>query len=235
MLLSNLKVLLSERNLTAKKVCEDTGISRPTLGALINNKGTGIQFDTIDKLCSYLGVMPNQLLVYSPYNYEIRLDNNFRNLRELEEYINFLFEAYLSDETEISLPSRPDFIIDITFYKHKKEEVALCLSIDYDIDLDLNSFWEDNEEDSYEFTIKFSICSVDWDYYRFDDNYEEELHKCKLIWQLMPQLFKSKMKDDIISAIASEIDSFTINNKNIENVNINILSKCEIVPSEFPL
>ena len=72
MLLSNLKVLLAERKLTISKVSLDTSISRTTLTALANNSGTGIQFETLDKLCQYLNVDPSTFFLF--YNGDLKID-----------------------------------------------------------------------------------------------------------------------------------------------------------------
>ena len=61
----NLSILLAERQLKITKVSNDTGISRTTLTALCNNNSQGIQFDTIDKLCSYLKVSPGDIIAYA--------------------------------------------------------------------------------------------------------------------------------------------------------------------------
>lgn len=71
MLFTNLAVLLAERNLKITKLSNDTGISRTTLTALCNNYSQGIQFDTLNKLCSYLNVQPKDFFVYIPYDYSI--------------------------------------------------------------------------------------------------------------------------------------------------------------------
>ena len=54
----NFSVLLAERNLKITTVCNDTGISRTTLTYLANNYSKGIQYDTLNTLCSYLKVSP---------------------------------------------------------------------------------------------------------------------------------------------------------------------------------
>ena len=79
MILTNLKVLLAERNLSISKVSNDTGISRTTLTALSSNNCKGIQFDTLDMLCSYLNIMPDDFFLYSPYRITFRknTDNFF--------------------------------------------------------------------------------------------------------------------------------------------------------------
>lgn len=75
MLRSNLAILLAERNLKITKVSEDTGISRTTLTALANNRSQGLQFDTLNTLCLYLGVEPAQIIAYAPIDLEvIKLD-----------------------------------------------------------------------------------------------------------------------------------------------------------------
>lgn len=64
MILCNLPVLLAERKLKVVDVWRATGISRTTLHGLYNNTHTGIQFDTLDKLCSFLNVEPSNILTY---------------------------------------------------------------------------------------------------------------------------------------------------------------------------
>lgn len=81
MIRSNLSILLAERGLKITKVAKETGISRTTLTALSNNYGQGIQFDTLNTLCMYLKVTPNQLLSFvpvdiRPYLCEMEFYNN---------------------------------------------------------------------------------------------------------------------------------------------------------------
>ena len=71
MIYSNLAVLLAERDLSITKVSKDTGISRTTLTSLCSNHGQGIQFDTLNTLCIYLGVTPDKLIAFAPVNIEI--------------------------------------------------------------------------------------------------------------------------------------------------------------------
>ena len=49
----NLATLLAQRNLKISKVYQDTGISRTTLTALAYNHAQGIQFETLNTLCTY--------------------------------------------------------------------------------------------------------------------------------------------------------------------------------------
>ena len=67
----NLALLLTERNLKITKVAADTGISRTTLTTLSNNYGQGIQFATLNTLCKYLSVTPEQFFSYVPFDVEV--------------------------------------------------------------------------------------------------------------------------------------------------------------------
>lgn len=73
MLKSNLSVLMAERGLKIAKVYEDTGISKTTLMALSENTGKGVQFDTVDKLCNYLGVTPSDFFAYVPVIWDMSI------------------------------------------------------------------------------------------------------------------------------------------------------------------
>ncbi|NFA41318.1 hypothetical protein EXM65_01690 [Clostridium botulinum] len=74
MIRCNLSVLLAERGLRITKVATDTKISRTTLTSIALNHGRGIQFDTLNTLCNYLNVTPNEIISYIPFDIKI---NNF--------------------------------------------------------------------------------------------------------------------------------------------------------------
>ena len=74
MLIPNLSVLLAERRLTLSKVSADTGISRTTLTALSGRAARGIQFATLNALCQYLRVTPNDLFIYRPFDLDVACD-----------------------------------------------------------------------------------------------------------------------------------------------------------------
>ena len=74
MLIPNLSVLLAERRLTLSKVSEDTRISRTTLTALSGRGAKGIQFETLNTLCQYLKVTPNELFLYRPFDLVLSAD-----------------------------------------------------------------------------------------------------------------------------------------------------------------
>ena len=72
MLKSNLNVLLAERNLKITQVSNETGISRTTLTSLINGNSKGIQFDTLNTLCIYLGITPQDFFIST--NFDIKIE-----------------------------------------------------------------------------------------------------------------------------------------------------------------
>lgn len=71
MIRSNLGVLLAERKISAAKASKDTGISRNTLSLITSNSAKGIQYDTLNTLCRYLGITPGELFVYAPFDIEV--------------------------------------------------------------------------------------------------------------------------------------------------------------------
>ncbi len=87
MLKCRLAVLLAERNLKITKVSKDTGISRTTLTSLANNFSQGIQFDTLNTLCSYLRTTPRDFFCYVPFEVEILA--NYLESKDIKVTLNF--------------------------------------------------------------------------------------------------------------------------------------------------
>lgn len=75
MIYSKLSNLMKRNRLTITKLANDTGISRTTLTSLFHNTGNGIQFDTLNVLCNYFRISINELLVFVPYNVQIKLED----------------------------------------------------------------------------------------------------------------------------------------------------------------
>ncbi|MEN2361878.1 helix-turn-helix domain-containing protein [Levilactobacillus brevis] len=71
MLANRLSVLMAERQLSIKQVIDATGISRNTISNISNNPNANVATDTIDKLCNYMGIQPNDFFVYAPYQIEM--------------------------------------------------------------------------------------------------------------------------------------------------------------------
>lgn len=74
MLMSNLAVLLAARQLRISKVSTETKISRTTLTALSQNDFKGVQVDTMNTLCQYLGIDTGELFDFVPFDLELSVD-----------------------------------------------------------------------------------------------------------------------------------------------------------------
>lgn len=75
MLNFELKKHLKETNMTISELSEKTGISRNSLGLLINGKSRGIQFDTLEKISRIINVEIKDLFSMSFDYLEISAKN----------------------------------------------------------------------------------------------------------------------------------------------------------------
>lgn len=106
MILSELTKHLLARRITISELSRGTGISRPTLTALANNTTTGIQYDTLNKICSYLEIDPSLLLIFIPFELSITLNKDLtqftikitdtdvmQNIKDTDEILNIELTA----------------------------------------------------------------------------------------------------------------------------------------------
>lgn len=120
MIRTNLSVLLAERGLKAKKVSRDTGISQTTLTSLVNNTGKGIQFDTIDTLCRYLGVSPEEFFEYYPFRFKFQAEKtDFNLIYKTNEFYDFVKLS--------SLTFKFDMVIEIIGEKENDIDASCVL------------------------------------------------------------------------------------------------------------
>ena len=128
MIKSNLAVLMAERGLKIADVYNDTGISKTTLMALSENKGKGIQFETIDKLWNYLNVSPQDFYIYSPFLIEYTQDNNglFLRLISGEKINNFYFNFWVFKDSELDFDTKINYVADPS----KKYDFYLAIDVE---------------------------------------------------------------------------------------------------------
>ncbi|MPX29830.1 helix-turn-helix transcriptional regulator [Moraxella catarrhalis] len=62
----NLILLLAERQLKVADAVLQTGISKTTLHKIYKDESTQIDFETIDKLCDFLGITMGGIFEYVP-------------------------------------------------------------------------------------------------------------------------------------------------------------------------
>lgn len=116
MIKCNLSIILAEKKLKITRVSNDTGISRTTLTSLANDYSKGIQFDTLNTLCMYLKVSPEQLISYVPVDIIVR--------NATEESDNFVsINLYISEKGKtyecsllgtIDADFQDDYLSDLT-------------------------------------------------------------------------------------------------------------------------
>ncbi len=61
-----LGVILAERNVTSKDLAEYVGITEANLSLLKNGHVKGVRFETLERICDFLGCQPGDLLRYEP-------------------------------------------------------------------------------------------------------------------------------------------------------------------------
>lgn len=129
MLQNNLNRLMSERNIKATDLCTDTGLARSTIFSLSSGKTAGIQFETLEKICSYLRITPAELFDYSPYILDIDLDVQLKELTDatfqyLATISNGAYKKTFSLDVELVEPKS-----DPTFPRSDVENFELYVKI----------------------------------------------------------------------------------------------------------
>lgn len=112
MLRVNLNMLLAERGITASRLSKDTGISKTTLTALVNNRGKGVQYETIDTICNYLNITPDDFFEYLPIDYSITI---FTDEIKVSPKANSYYEI-----NDFDILYKIDLFIDVKTQKFKK-------------------------------------------------------------------------------------------------------------------
>lgn len=93
MIKSNLAVLMAKNEINITELHKATGISRNTISAIYNNTAKGIQYDTLDKLCTYFNADSNDILEFIPMN--LYIGDLFT-----DEYNQTFFHAQINNHIE---------------------------------------------------------------------------------------------------------------------------------------
>lgn len=163
MIRNNLLTLLSERELKATRVASDTGIARSTLSSLTNNDSKMIQLETVNTLCRYLNVTPNDFFEYLPFDYDFKCFINKFSVFDTDRS-GFLNDLY-SDEFnadgyiyKIGKNDKKTFGLSISYRLDKEHPEAFEINamggpmeIHFDVrlqtnennEVDFNAFWND--------------------------------------------------------------------------------------------
>ena len=77
MIRNRLKELMVESHLKASRVANDIdNLSRNTINSTVSNKGKMIQLETINSLCQYLGVTPDDFFEYLPFDVNVSVSSD---------------------------------------------------------------------------------------------------------------------------------------------------------------
>ena len=177
----NLSVLLAERNIKITKVSKDTGISRTTLTYLANNYSKGIQYDTLNTLCNYLHVKPEDLISYVPVDIYISyVHRTGKNNEQLEIEVEITYQGItrtcgLCGNAFLSFPDSDDPYFTSPVNKHKPDSV--------DIDVAL---WKPLDDS--------------------DSDLKEENSLLKKAFQLLPVSFIKDLEREITNEIVQDLD-----------------------------
>lgn len=88
---------MSERGLRIYDVYVETGIFKTMLMAISENNKKGVQFDIVDKLCNFLGVIPCEFFEYSPYIVKVNFSND-----NIDNYDNGLHNIEINIKIKIT-------------------------------------------------------------------------------------------------------------------------------------
>lgn len=132
MIYCNLKDILKEKNISATKLAEVTGVSRTAINQLANNNNSGIQFDTIEKVCFALKINISELLLYAPFifKYEVLELNEPNNKESLGKGIITITESAIPntkyDRTHLPRPIIYDRTIETNILtgRYSDESIA---------------------------------------------------------------------------------------------------------------
>ena len=144
MIKNNFDELVAQRKLKITRISNDTGISRPTLNSLSRDDGKGIQYDTLNTLCTYFNITPCEFFDYLPFDLEYNIE------QDTEE------ELVTNSEDGIEYRTRCDYILFINM-KGKNQNKTFEIKIDVEKTYNLTDPIEGN---LYEY-LKFDINNID--------------------------------------------------------------------------
>lgn len=131
MIRNNLAIILAERQIKITKVSNDTGISRTTLTALVQNSSKMVQIETVNKICLYLDLTTNDFFSFVPLDvyfnvYLGDIDQDQYNATHLIEYGLTGFMNIETKQKKFILPLVGSFINVGPAFKDAKNSQLDC-------------------------------------------------------------------------------------------------------------
>ena len=118
MIIFRLKEVLAEKGYSITSFSQKSGISRPTLSALVNNENKGIQFDTLDTICKTLCIPINKLITHIPFSFDAELLN-------FDEELSFIKIILYIGGIQYNIQAKID--IDLCIDKSAPNGYLLCI------------------------------------------------------------------------------------------------------------
>lgn len=87
--------IISAKKIRQIDISHDTGISRNTLSALTNNSTDMIRLETVDLLCSHLGITPCEFFEYYPGDLKVSAGTSY-----IDEVMEYAVEVLVSVQTK---------------------------------------------------------------------------------------------------------------------------------------
>lgn len=209
MIHNNLSVLLAERNIKITRVAKDTGISRSTITAIAQNDSKMIQMETIDTLCRYLNISPQDFFEFVPINIEINVFPKENNFILTYNYGDPILNYYAFD-----------LYIDVQVENTKE---TFSLSGERDTDFKLNNLYDGSR---FEVCLKFDNDSDKQKYFTYilpRLNYTFQSELTKKINAAIESDFKLQLKEYF-----SDMDDF-----NVPTAIDNLLENSDLITHKF--
>jgi len=197
---NNLAVLLAERSLKITRVARDTAISRNTITSTAQNDGKMIQLETINKLCQYLDVNPEQFFEYLPFD----ISGNF-SLNHMDYTLNSLggdfpdADSFADSIRSAAVITEFDMDSFISISSVTKNGNNTVTTLDCKIEADLS----DNNS-VYGRGKSFKLTLI-------PDDDKDDYHLFKRCWGRTPAGFKTDIQAQFTDKIKNIIDSYIFN------------------------
>lgn len=101
MIINRLSILLAERNIRANRLAVETGIAQSTLTRITNNRSSQIDYDTLNKICIFFRITPDEFFDYTPFDFKV-------SLSVLDEDFSIFINIYRFSERYDTLELTPE-------------------------------------------------------------------------------------------------------------------------------
>ncbi|MDT1958677.1 XRE family transcriptional regulator [Carnobacterium divergens] len=200
MIRNRLGILMAERGIKISDVYEATKISRSTLTSISQNDSKMIQLETIDSLCNYFSITPNDFFDYAPFILKFdcyissfrsdAFDNLDYEKKELKSFGNDDARVNRLIDYELDILGESRYTLEI-IVKRGEKHYKYLMSVDI--------FRIDDGEESNA-PKKFDLEVILNDQYGTKSFVEE-------IYNEVSVTFKTQIKNECFDLIETKIDS----------------------------